>query len=147
MDRYSHIAHETITFGISAFCAMIAAAAALIPNAIVETSVGLMPIVIMDDEKMRIVCIIGAIAGGVITTFLSSERDVSFKAIISRALLSTLCGVIFTPMVFQWREWAPNTDRLLAGSAIVAMLAVGVLKSILPLWQTFAAKFLSPPSQ
>lgn len=145
MDRLSHIANEVVTLGASAFCTMLAATAALLPNATVETSEGTLPVVIMDDEKMRLICIVGAIGGGVITTLLSAEKDTSLRALITRIVISTGCGIMFTPWFFWWQGWVPNTDKLLAASGMVSLLAVGVLKTILPLWERYVAKRLSPP--
>lgn len=146
MDRLGHITSEVVTLGASAFCSMLAATAALLPNAAVETTDGsMLPVVIMDDEKMRLICIVGAIGGGVITTLLSAEKDTSLRALITRIVISTGCGIMFTPWFFWWQGWVPNTDKLLAASGMVSLLAVGVLKTVLPLWQNYVVKKLSPP--
>lgn len=147
MTRFSTIFAEVVTLAAGSFAAMTTAVVTLMPNATVETAVGPMPVIIMDDEKMRLVCIIGALGGGVITTLLSSEKEPSARGLIGRVLVSTGCGIIFTPAVFHYVTWVPNTDNILFVSASTAMVAVGVLKTVMPLWQKFIASKLSPPSQ
>lgn len=147
MHRFSPIISEVLTLAAGGIATIAAAVAALMPNAVVDTASGPVSVVIMDDEKMRLVCIIGAIGGGVLTTLLSSEKEPSARGLIARVLISTGSGIMFTPAVFHWMNWQANTDSLLTVSAITAMVSVGVLKTVLPLWQKFIANKLSPPSQ
>lgn len=100
---------------------------------------------IIDNEKMRLICVIGAIGGGLLSAILFSPPKTSGKGFAMKVFSSSLAGILFTPGVIHWLGWRPNVDVLLAVSAAFAMVSVGALKVAIPLWERIAAKKISPP--
>jgi len=101
--------------------------------------------VVMDDGKMRLICIIGAIGGGLLSALVFSPPKATGRNFAIKVGTSSLAGILFTPIVIHWLGWKANVDILLGISAIVAMIAIGAIRIAVPLWERAAGKRLAPP--
>jgi hypothetical protein len=85
---------------------------------------------IIDDNKLRIWCLIGAMGASIVGVCLfkwTGPRDLALKLVGS-----SLIGFIFTPGVMRYLEITPEVDLVLLWSAGVALFGAGILKGVFP---------------
>lgn len=99
---------------------------------------------VMDDGKLRIVCIIGAMGGGVLSALLYPLG--SPKQLSGKIVGSAISGIMFSPKLLSWMSWQLTTDNVLCMAGAVALLSWTLLQLAIPLagaW--FTSKFKTPP--
>lgn len=119
--------------------------AALMPDPVTVQSLGL-----MDDSRLRLICIAGSLAGAVVSVVLFEVS--THKELARKLTCSALSGVIFTPILIQYFGWPSGTDYVLGISACTALLSWSLLLSVLPQLLTWlsawgGSKLKLPPPQ
>lgn len=132
--------HEVAVTICGAFASVIAATLAAMPD-LKELGQSDMPIIIMDDTRMRLFCIIGAIGGAVLSALIFTPPKATGRQFGIKVAASSLAGILFTPMTLAALQWKLNIDRVLGASAVIAMLSIGVLRMAVPWAQAKAAKW------
>jgi hypothetical protein len=100
---------------------------------------------IFDDEHLRLISLVGALGGAVVNLWLfDSPLGVKFMA--RKVSCSTITGVICTPIAVHWLGIVPNVDNLLAVSFLMAIVSVGLLRSLLPVWTRLVSAKLGVPA-
>ena len=108
-----------------------AAAAAALPE-LTGTS-------IIDDNRLRLICVAGSLGGAVISIMLFATG--SHKELARKLTVSALAGILLTPMLLRYLTWTSQTDAILAVSAIVAMLSWSVLQTVVPMLSRMVVKW------
>lgn len=130
-------AESALSLVIAAAFGMFAAAAAAVlppPDPAAALSV-------LDDARMRLVCVSGSLGGAVLSVCLfrlSHVRDMAVKL-----TCSSLSGILFAPMALRWLAWQRDLDAVLATSALTALLSWSILQAAVPLLTRIATKRLT----
>lgn len=119
-------AESAISLVIAAAVGMFAAAAAAVlptpdPNAVAS---------VMDDARLRLICIAGSLGGAVLSVGLfkmSHARDMAVKLVCS-----SFSGILFAPMVLRWLGWSRDIDAVLAVSGLTALMSWTILQKAVP---------------
>lgn len=104
---------------------------------------------LLNDSRLTMVCVFGAIGGAVLAIALFPQPTP--RQMAAKFGASMVSGGVFTPALIEWLELPIRSSYVLAGSAVVAMVAVGVLHTVIPLvekmWTTRLAARLhvDPP--
>lgn len=101
-----------------------AAAAATVESA---TSAAL-----LDDTHLRLICITGSLGGAVLSVLLFPQPKTTSRTMAMKLLTSGLSGILFAPKLLTYMGWMRDTDTVLAISAIVSLLSIGVLRIAIP---------------
>jgi hypothetical protein len=101
---------------------------------------------IYDDERLRLICIVGALGGAVFNLGLYSEPKPGIRPMAWKVFCSAMAGVAFTPIAIHWLGVVPNIDNLLAASFVMAIVSVGALKMVVPAWTRFLGTKLGADS-
>lgn len=120
-------AESAISLVVAAAVGMFAAAAAAIYPAGADPSA---VVTVMDDGRMRLICVAGSLGGAVLSVVLfrlSHVKDMAMKLVGS-----SIAGVIFAPMVLRWTGWGRDVDAVLAISGMTALLSWTVLQKAVP---------------
>lgn len=100
---------------------------------------------IMDDGRLRTVCIIGSMAGGVLSVLLYPLGTP--KELAGKIVGSAIAGMMFAPTLIQWIGWQPTTDHVLGISGAVALISWSGLQMAIPATVAWLRnKFLPAPS-
>ncbi len=99
---------------------------------------------IFDDERYRLICIVGALGGALLNLGLYSSPTPGIRPMAWKVFCSTITGVVVTPMVIHWTNIVPNVDNLLFFSFFMALISVGVVRGVAPLWTRFFVQKLGP---
>lgn len=99
---------------------------------------------IFDDERYRLICIVGALGGALLNLGLYSSPTPGIRPMAWKVFCSTITGVVVTPMVIHWVNIVPNVDNLLFFSFFMALISVGVVRGVAPLWTRFFVQKLAP---
>lgn len=137
--RLEPILAAIVSMVAGAFSSCVAAFLALMPDAAPAA------VTIMDDEKMRLICIIGAVGGGVLSALIFSPPQATGRMFAVKVGSSSLAGILFTPSLVHWLGWTLNIDTLLGTSAGIALVGIGVIRVAVPLWAKYAARKFGPP--
>lgn len=129
------------TTTVSALSSIILAAAVGILPELQTTLVDATGPIILDDGKMRIVCVIGAVGGSLLTALILTPPRANGIQFARKVVASQISGVLFTPVIFHWFGWVPTVDNLIAIAAVVSMLSVGVIRLVVPLYTKTVAKW------
>lgn len=98
-----------------------------------------MNMALLDDSRLRLICIAGTLAGSVVSVFLMPPKvniEKPTAAVVAMALRITasgLAGILFAPAVIRYFKIPLDTDWVLSASGAVAIVALGILKLIVPL--------------
>lgn len=103
-----------------------AAAAALLPDPSTASALS-----IVDDNRLRLICVAGSLGGAVMSIMLFSVN--SPRELAAKLTTAALAGIMFSPMLLRYLRWADRTDAILAVSAAVALLSWTILQSIVPM--------------
>ncbi|HEY2857116.1 MAG TPA: hypothetical protein VGJ21_01705, partial [Terracidiphilus sp.] len=87
---------------------------------------------ILDNERLRIVCLLGALGGGVLNLGLFPAAQPGIRPMAWRYTSSVLCGVVLTPIIVHWFGIYPNFDNLAAVSFLMAIIGVGLIFKAVP---------------
>jgi len=118
---------------LAVICASTAAAIAAIVADISEMPVAAFSgPAILDNERLRLICIVGALGGAVLNLGLYDSPQPGIRPMAWKVFGSCITGVIFTPVAVHWMNVTPNTDNLLAVSFLTAIVSVGLLRKVLP---------------
>lgn len=112
----------------SATATLLAASAAIsetIPHAIVSND-------ILTNVEMRFACIIGALLGAMLQTAIFPPKVITSKAIAVKMGTSAASGIMLAPLIIRYTNIAPGFDVVLGISGIVALIAIGVIKLVVP---------------
>jgi hypothetical protein len=93
---------------------------------------------IMDDQRLRLICVAGSLGGAVLSVGLFNTRTVRDLSI--KLSCSSISGVIFAPMALRWLGWAADTDAVLCTSGITALMSWSVLQTAVPALTRLAGK-------
>lgn len=93
---------------------------------------------IMDDSRLRLICVAGSLGGAVLSVGLFNARTVRDLSI--KLSCSSISGVIFAPMVLRWLGWAADTDAVLCISGVTALMSWSVLLAAVPALTRLAGK-------
>jgi hypothetical protein len=129
-------AESAISLVVAAAVGMFAAAAAAVlptpqPDAVLS---------VMDDARLRLICIAGSLGGAVLSVGLfklSHVRDMAVKLVCS-----SFSGILFAPMVLRWIGWTRDLDAVLAVSGLTALMSWTVLQMAVPAVTRAAARKL-----
>lgn len=94
-------------------------------------------VAIWDKSQLRLWCMLGSIGGAFLAVAVlpSHENTGNYTRRIAMKFASSgIAGLIFTPIVIRWRGWPVDSDVVLAVSATVALLAVGTISMLYPIW-------------
>jgi hypothetical protein len=93
---------------------------------------------IMDDQRLRLICVAGSLGGAVLSVGLFSAASV--RGLCLKLSCSSISGVIFAPMALRWLGWAADTDAVLCTSGLVALTSWSVLQTAVPALTRLAGK-------
>lgn len=99
---------------------------------------------ILNDTQMRFACLAGALGGAVLSVLIFPPKLVTRNTIASKFVASGISGVIFSPMALRWLHLPRDFDTVLGCSAVVSLIAIGVLRISVPAWERIAGKQLGP---
>lgn len=97
---------------------------------------------IMDDGRLRTVCIIGSMGGGILSVLLYPLGTP--KELAGKIVGSAMAGMMFAPTIIQWIGWQPTTDHVLGISGAVALISWSGLQVAIPLVVNWIRSKLSP---
>jgi hypothetical protein len=120
-------AESAISLIVAATVGMFAAAAAAVMPTPDPTTVAS----VMDDARMRLICVAGSLGGAVLSVCLfklSNVRDLSVKLVSS-----SFSGILFAPLVLRWLGWGRDVDAVLAISGATALVSWSLLQAAVPL--------------
>jgi hypothetical protein len=89
---------------------------------------------IYDNDRLRVICIIGALGGAVLNLGLYPSKEPGIRPMVWKVTGSAVSGVVFTPVAIHWLGITPNIDNLLAVSFVMAIVSVGLLRKAIPVW-------------
>lgn len=117
-----------------------AAAAAVLPSPDPTAALS-----VMDDERLRLICIAGSLGGAVLSVGLFKLHHVRDMAV--KLVCSSFSGVLFAPMVLRWLGWSRDLDAVLAVSGMTALLSWTVLQMAVPAITRAAARKFEEPTE
>lgn len=98
----------------------------------------LQSVAIWDKAQLRIWCLIGSMMGAFLAIAVIPSPNALVgnyhRRLAMKFASSMILGVAITPIVIRWRGWPVDTDVVMAASCGVAMLAVGTLSALYPLY-------------
>lgn len=111
------------------FSVMLAAATSIVSGTLSAQT-------IWDQSQLRMFCLIGALGGAFLAVALFPPKEGAgspVRRLAAKFLSSGIAGMLFTPIVIRWREWPLDVDVVLAVSGAVALVAVTVLHTAIPI--------------
>lgn len=105
---------------------------------------------ILDDEHARLICIVGALGGALLNLWLDGKPGMpppGIREMAGKVFASGFTGVAITPFVVRYFGMTANTDTLLLVSLLCAIGGVGLLRTLIPLYQKFVGSKLGIPAQ
>jgi hypothetical protein len=129
-------AESAISLVIAAAVGMFAAAAA----AVLPTPDPAAAVSVMDDARLRLICVAGSLGGAVLSVALFKLGNVRDMAV--KLASSSISGILFAPMALRWLGWTRDLDAVLAVSGMTALLSWTVLQMAVPALARAAAKRL-----
>lgn len=100
--------------------------AAVMPDA--ATAAG---VVIMDDSRLRLICVAGSLGGSVVGVMLFAVA--THRELARKLTVSSISGVVFSPWLIRYAGGGISTDYVLVISAITALLSWPILQTAIPL--------------
>lgn len=88
-------------------------------------------IVIMDDTRLRLICMAGSLGGAVMSVMLFTVT--THKELARKLTLSSLSGLIFSPVIMRYLAVPVSTDYVLVVSAVTALLSWTSLQTVVPM--------------
>jgi hypothetical protein len=129
---------------VSAIVAMLASVVGALMPALQEASVAaqdlIKSITIMDDARMRLVCLAGSIGGALLAVGVFWKEGQKVRPLIIKLFCSVLVGVLFAPYLARKSGVSLDTDSLLFISGIVGVSGLSTLQLILPFLPEIWAK-------
>lgn len=119
-------AESAVSLVIAAAVGMFAAAAAAVMPTPDPTAV----VTVMDDARMRLICVAGSLGGAVLSVSLFKLTHVRDMAV--KLVSSSFSGILFAPMVLRWTGWGRDVDAVLAISGLTALMSWTVLQKAVP---------------
>jgi hypothetical protein len=127
-------AESAVSLLVAAAVGMFAAvAAAVLPTPDPEAVM-----TVMDDARLRLICVAGSLGGAVLSVCLFKLGQVRDMAV--KLVSSSFAGILFAPMVLRWSGWARDVDAVLAISGLTALLSWTVLQRAVPALTKVATK-------
>lgn len=133
-------AESAISLVIAAAVGMFAAAAAAVLPTPDPTAV----LSVMDDARLRLICVAGSLGGAVLSVGLFKLHHVRDMAV--KLVCSSFSGILFAPMVLRWLGWSRDIDAVLAVSGLTALMSWTVLQKAVPALTRMAAKRIDDSS-
>lgn len=106
---------------------------------------------LLADTRLTALCLIGAVAGGIIAVALWPPRDTESEAQRTRALAakfgsSMFMGAGLTPAIIRLMNWPLSGDVALPCAMLVAMFSVAAVHATTPIvlaaWQRYVRRRL-----
>lgn len=95
---------------------------------------------ILDDERFRLYCLIGAVLGAVVNLGLYGSNPLKgIQPVAWKIFGSVATGIVFTPIAMKWRGVPANIDTLLAVSFCLSIVGVGSLRMLITGWNKWIA--------
>jgi hypothetical protein len=88
-----------------------------------------------DDSRFVMTCVAGSLAGALLLITLP-HAAMTARKMAMEVFFSGLTGVIFSPAMIDYCHITRTTTWVLPTSAIVAMLGVGLLRTVVPALRT-----------
>lgn len=121
-----HLAESSISIVVAATLgALSALLAAIMPEPSTAASLAL-----MDDSRLRLICIAGSLGGAVLSVMLFKIDN--HKELVRKLCCSSISGVVFSPIVIRHFQMDSSTDYVLAVSAVTALLSWSLLQILIP---------------
>src|SRR5688572_27365900 len=112
--------HESLaTIVLATVTAMLSALTAALSE-VSETAqevIEAMNINVMDDARLRLVCIAGSLGGALLSVLLFPLPRT--KPLIAKLFASGLAGLMFSPLLVRWAGLTRDTDTMLFVSGMV----------------------------
>lgn len=96
---------------------------------------------IMNDSQLRLFCLSGALGGALISLGLFKIDSMQEGA--RKVGVSSISGVVFTPLIMHWWGISLQTDYVLGFAATVALCSWTVLQLVVPMVGGMVAKWFS----
>jgi hypothetical protein len=149
-DSISHVMqpHENSLIAVvaSSLVAMLAAALSAVQPIVSDAAVTVQEVAraltVMDDDRMRMVCLAGSIGGALLSILLFMGDAPKARPMIAKLFASGIAGMIFSPMAIKWANLSVDTDTLLFVSGVVALMSYSVLQKAVPLFNKLGEKWL-----
>ena len=134
-------AESAIALVVAASVGMFAAAAAAVlptpePSAVLS---------VMDDARLRLICVAGSLGGAVLSVGLFKLHHVRDMAV--KLVCSSFSGILFAPMALRWLGWSRDIDAVLAVSGLTALMSWTILQMAVPAITRIAAKRIELQSE
>ena len=127
-------AESAIDLVIAASVGMFAAAA----GAVLPTPAPAAALSVMDDARLRLICVAVSLGGAVLSVGLFKLHHVRDMAV--KLTCSSFSGILFAPMVLRWLGWSRDIDAVLAVSGFTALMSWTILQKAVPALTRIAAK-------
>ena len=99
-------------------------------------------VVIMDDQRLRALCLIGSCLGAFLSVGLLPKVQDEFKQYAVKFGGAATVGILATPLVIRYLQLAPDSDWVLGVSGLVAMLSTVTLHKLIPFYEAWLDKKL-----
>lgn len=102
---------------------------------------------VMDDARLRYSCIIGSLGGALIS--IAMFKTPHFRPMLAKFLVSSISGIMATPAIMRLSRATLDTDYIMGGALVVAIVSYSVIQVLSPLvpqavaW-AFRQKYLPP---
>lgn len=123
MTHHVIISQAKLTDIVATVAGMAASlAAAVTPAGPAETA-------LLDDARLRLICLAGSIGGAWLAIHILPENaNVSGRAQALKMFTSTVVGFMYAPWCIYYFGIEQNVDKIVAVAGLVAFLGVSVLK-------------------
>jgi hypothetical protein len=90
---------------------------------------------IIDDSKLRLICISGSLGGAILSVgIFPPPASSGVRGLALKISCSSISGVLFSPMVMRWMNFPIQTDEVLAIAGAVALVSWSTLQMAVPLF-------------
>lgn len=125
---------------ISAATGAISSKAMVIARTLADVSPGSVDISVLQDSFLSLVCLSGAIGGGIMSIAFFREDQDSRSVTAWKFIGSSFAGAYFTPGFLHYLGWNLTSDVVLTSSAVIGLVSWSVLRKIIPILPKLFAK-------
>lgn len=135
-----------VLFATSAVILSMVAGANVLPQEVTQTmnnglEITLKAVAIMDDERLRWWCVIGAFCGAWVNVGIFRPRNA--QEIIWKWVTSFFASIIFIPAVIEYLQWGHTSTVALSASGLGAIVGWTMIHTLAPLFATIASSRIS----